>query len=100
MVKSTKVLTLEEIKHIAKLANLSLADGEVLLYQKQLSETLDYINHLNEIDTSKIEPTYQVNGKTNELREDVVAPGLSQEEALANAPKVHNGYFVSKVTWN
>lgn len=88
-----------DIKHIAKLANLPLTADETIKFQEQLSEIVGYINDLNQIDTKNVPPTAQVTGKTNEFRQDEVTPSLSQEDALKNAPKSHNGFFVSKIKW-
>lgn len=93
-------LTVEEVEHIAKLANLPLSQKEKSQFQKQLAETIEYINHLQEVETKDLPPTSQVTGKTNELREDEVVPGLSQEEALRNAPRRYQGYFVTKFVWD
>lgn len=92
-------LTVEEVKHIAHLANLPLNDEETKIFQAQLAETIEYINHLQEISTKNITPTSQVTGKTNEFRKDEVAPSLSQEEALRNSPNTYKGFFVSKIVW-
>ena len=88
-----------DTQHIAKLANLPLTADEAQKLRKELEETIEFVNHLSEVNTKGVQPTSQVTGKTNEFREDTITPGLSQEEALKNAPKTHNGYFVSKVTW-
>lgn len=92
-------LSIDEIKHIAKLANLPLTDEEIKKYDAQLSETLNYVDDLNELDTKNIVPTPQVTGKENEFREDEIKPCLTQQEALKNA-KSHNGFFVAKISWN
>lgn len=84
------------VSHVAKLANLPLTDEEKKKFEKQLSETLDYVNQLNEIDTKGVEPTSQVTGLENVTREDVIKPSFSQEEALANAKSKHNGLFKVK----
>lgn len=85
-----------DIKQVAKLANLPITPQEEKKLEKELSETLDYIATLNSIDTKNVEPTSQVTGLTNVLREDKSQPSLSQEEALANAKSTHNGFI--KVT--
>lgn len=85
-----------DISHIAKLANLSLSKEEKKKYEKQLNETLSYINNLTEIDTKDAEPTSQVTGLENVTREDTVTPSLSQEEVLKNAKFTHNGFFKVK----
>ena len=84
-----------DVKHIAQLANLTLTDEEIPKFEKQLSDILTYIETLNKLDTEQVEPTYQVTGLTNVLREDSnPQKSLSQEEALKPAHKKHDGYFV------
>ena len=82
-----------DVKHVAKLANLPLTSEEEERFGKQLAETLDYVSRLEEIDTKNVEPTSQVTGLENVLREDVTAPSLSQDEALANTESQYNGLF-------
>ena len=82
-----------DIKHVAKLANLTLTPQEETLFQKQLEGVVSYISKLNEVDTEGIEPTAHSTGLTNVYRQDEAAPSLSQEEALKNAPRTHNGFF-------
>jgi aspartyl-tRNA(Asn)/glutamyl-tRNA(Gln) amidotransferase subunit C len=62
----------EEIKHLAELARLSLTAEEEERFQGQLDSVLQYINHLNEVDTKNIEPTAQVSGLTDVWRADEV----------------------------
>lgn len=89
-------VTPEEVKKIAKLANLKLQNDEVNLFADQFTQTVDVINELNEIDTTKVQGTYQVNGLSNVTREDEVDSKrvLPQEIALREAKKTHNGFFV------
>lgn len=82
-----------DVKHVAKLANLPLTPEEEKKFDKQLAETLDYVSRLEEIDTKNVEPTSQVTGLENVLREDESAPSLSQDEALSNTKSQHNGLF-------
>ncbi|MEK7558969.1 MAG: Asp-tRNA(Asn)/Glu-tRNA(Gln) amidotransferase subunit GatC [Patescibacteria group bacterium] len=81
------------IKHIAKLANLSISEDEEKKFDSQLAETLKYIEGLNEINTDDVKPTDHVTGQENVLREDTTAPSLSQEEALSNTKTKHKGMF-------
>ena len=74
----------EEVKKIAKLAGLKLAENEAEKFQKQLSDVLDYVAVLDELDTTKVKPTSQVTGLENIIRADETEPSLSQEEALSN----------------
>lgn len=85
-----------DIKHIAKLANLQLSDEELTKFQEQLSETLNYIEDLDEIDTKNLEPKSQVAELKNVASEDKPLPSLSIEEATKNAKQVHNNLFITK----
>ncbi len=85
-----------DVSHVAKLANLPLSEEEKKKFEKQLSETLDYVNQLEEIDTKGVEPTSQVTGLENVTREDVATPSLPQEEVLKNSKNTHNGFFKVK----
>lgn len=85
-----------DISHVAKLANLPLTDEEKKKFEKQLEETITYVESLEKVDTKGVEPTSQVTGLENVIREDVVKPSLSQEEALKNAKQTHNGFFKVK----
>jgi len=86
----------KDVKHVAKLAKLELTSGEIDKFSKQLSEIISYVEELDEVNTSKIEPTSQTTGLENVTREDERKPDdcLSQEEALSGTDKTHNGYFV------
>lgn len=88
-----KKLTEEEVRHIAKLANLPLSPEEVKKFQEQLSSVLEYIDILSKVDTASVTPTSQVTNLQNVLREDEPKPSLTQDKALSNAPKVHKGLF-------
>ena len=83
-----------DVEHVAKLANLPLDEKRLEILGKQLTETLLYIDRLNEIPTEKVEPTSQVTGLTNVTRDDTVSASLPQEAAVENAPETHNGYIV------
>ncbi len=85
-----------DVKKIVKLANLPLNSEEEEKYSGQLSKILDYIEQLNQVDTSDIEPTFNVSGLSNIMRPDKTGDCLTSEEALANAPQKKNGFFVTK----
>ncbi len=84
------------VERVAQLANLPLTDEEKKKFESQLEETLTYIEQLNEVDTKNVEPTSQVTGLENILREDVSQASLSQEQALSNTIAKHNGFFKVK----
>ncbi|CAN5319413.1 Asp-tRNA(Asn)/Glu-tRNA(Gln) amidotransferase subunit GatC [soil metagenome] len=89
-------LTLDDTKHVAKLAKLDLTEDEINKFTPQLSKVLDYISELDEVDTKNTEPTAQTTGLTNVLREDEINPlyTLTQEEALSGTENTKNGFFV------
>lgn len=85
------------VQHIAQLANLPLTVAEEKKLQKELEATLEHVEHLNEIDTSKVEGTNEVTEAINVMREDEIKPSLLQKEALKNAKRTYNGFFVVPV---
>ena len=86
-------VTRDEVKKIALLARLQFTPEEEERLTTELNEILNYMDKLNELDTSKVEPLYHVIETGNVFREDEVQPSLSQEDALKNAPKQFGGYF-------
>ncbi len=89
-------LTKDQVKHVAKLANLPLSDKEEELYSEQLSKILEYVDQLNSVDTKDVEPTFNVSGQENVMRKDETESSLPQEEVLQNASKKERGFFVTK----
>ncbi len=89
-------LTKEQVKKVAKLANLPVTVEEEELYAEQLSGILDYIDLLNTVDTKNVMPTFNVMPEKNVMREDISSESLSQEDAVKNAPHAKDGYFVTK----
>jgi aspartyl-tRNA(Asn)/glutamyl-tRNA(Gln) amidotransferase subunit C len=86
-------LSKDEVRHVAMLARLGLEPGDEEFYAEQLSGILAHIDRLQQLDTEAIPPTAQVVEVANRLREDEPRPGLTQEDALANAPAAVNGFF-------
>ena len=91
--RKTQNAKLINIEHVAKLANLKLTDEEKKTFEPQLTEIIGYISQLEKVDTENIESIGHITGLENVTRKDKAAPSLSQEDALANAPKIHNGFF-------
>lgn len=67
-----KILTREEVLHLAKLAKLTLTEAEIKKYQKQLSQTLDYIENLKQINTDKITSYFYTTSAKNVFEEDKI----------------------------
>lgn len=89
-------LTEEQVKHVAKLAKLTLSSGEIKKFQKQLSAILDYISQLKEVDTRKVEPTSQITGLENIFKKDNKDSSLTQKQALSGSKNIHEGMFKVK----
>lgn len=87
------MITIKDVEHVAKLARLELTDEEKELYTKQLGDVLQYVNQMNEVDTSNIEPMTQVVDFVNVMREDKVVYEQTKEELMKNAPDEENGFF-------
>jgi len=86
-------VTIKDVEHIATLARLSFTDEEKRQFTDQLNTILAYIDQLNSLDTSKVEPLTQVIESNNVFRDDVVVPGLTTDRALANAPARTEEFF-------
>jgi aspartyl-tRNA(Asn)/glutamyl-tRNA(Gln) amidotransferase subunit C len=92
------IIDKETVEKVAHLARLELNETETQEMIKDMSKILDFMAKLNELDTSGVEPLVYMTGDVNVLREDVVKQQITHEEALKNAPKHDEDYFlVAKV---
>jgi aspartyl-tRNA(Asn)/glutamyl-tRNA(Gln) amidotransferase subunit C len=87
-------LSRRDVEHVAHLARLGLTDDELARLEGQLNHIVEQYAVLAELDTDHIPPTAQTIEVDNILREDEVRPGLSQAEALANAPQRAGDHIV------
>lgn len=84
-------ITTDDVRHLAQLSSLHLSDDEIGNLQQDLENIVNYINHLGELDTTGVEPTYQVTGLENVWRDDVVEPqSVSREQLLQLAADATN----------
>lgn len=83
-----------DLSRAVKLARIELTPDEEQRLASQLGEVLQYVEKLNELDVSNVEPTAHATPLSNVMREDEPRESLSQEEALRNAPKTANGLFM------
>ena len=91
------VISDETMEYVGILAKLELSDAEKEAAKKDMESMLDYIDKLNELDTSNVEPMSHVFPVHNVFREDVVVNGDEHEKTLANAPaKKDNAFKVPK----
>ena len=86
-------ITRKEVEHVARLARLELSEAEKEEMTAQLDAILGYMEKLNQVDTSDVEPTTTVIPMVSVMRDDEVRPSLGQEDALANAPDREDVFF-------
>jgi aspartyl-tRNA(Asn)/glutamyl-tRNA(Gln) amidotransferase subunit C len=89
----------DDIKKLSDLADLDVSGQEGKLADA-LSETLDYVKTLEELDTENVEETFQVTGLTNVFRDEGSADPLTKEQALSNAREQDSGLFSTKAVFN
>ena len=86
-------LTREEVEHVARLAHVALTEDDVVRFQSQLSQIVQYFDVLRAVDTEGVPPTSQSLPLENVMRPDETLPPLEQDAVLANAPVRSDGYF-------
>ncbi len=82
-----------DIEKVARLARLELSEEEKVTFGNQLEQILTYMEQLNRLDTTGVEPTSHAIPVHNVFREDEVKASLGQEEVLAIAPDEEDGHF-------
>lgn len=87
-------ISIEEVKKIAELARIELTPVEEKRHAETISAVLDYMKILNEVDTSGVEPTFQVTGLTNVFRQDTIEPCAFVAELVGQMPQAENGELV------
>lgn len=93
----------EDVRHIAKLARLGISMAEEVKFQKELSSVLDYIDLLNEVDVSNVEPTYHPMTeffKKNVVRKDIGEKQEIADELIKLAPQTKDRYIKVKSILN
>lgn len=75
-----------DVAYVAELARIALSDGECVKFQSQLETIVNYVEKINELDLTDIEPTMHGQVTTNFFREDVPRESLNREDVLCNAP--------------
>ena len=86
-------ITRKDVEHVAHLARLNLSEDELQTMTGQLDNILSYVDKLEELDTSDVQPTSHVFSVLNAFREDVEKESLSQEEAVKNGPQQNGEMF-------
>ena len=86
-------VTLKDVEHIARLARLEFSEAEKETFTHQLNAILAYVEQLDKLETTSVEPLSHVIEYQNVFREDVVQSGLTPSEALKNAPAKTEKFF-------
>lgn len=86
-------LSEKDVQYVAKLARLEVTDQETAKYTQQLANILQYVEQLNKLDTSNVEPLTHPLDVKNVFRKDELKPSLTQTEVLSNGPEVQSGHF-------
>jgi len=87
-------ITTSDVEHVAHLARLSFDANEIDAFTRQLNDIIEFVDMLDALDTSGVEPTTRALELLNVFRNDEVKPSLSVEQATANAPVAEDGAFV------
>ena len=87
------MITVKDVEHVAKLARLELTEEEKEKYAGQLGDVLKYVEQMNEVDTSNVEPMAHAIDFVNVVREDTVKYEQTKEELMQNAPDEEDGFF-------
>jgi len=83
----------QDVEHVARLARLSLNPDDLKTMTGQMDAILGYVDKLNELDTSGIEPMAHAVPMSNAFREDEITEPIGVEQALQNAPQRNDNYF-------
>ena len=81
------------VRHIAKLARIAMTDGEVEALVPELNNILGWIEQLQEVDVTGVEPMTAVIPNTLRMRDDIVTDGGKRDDLLKNAPVAEHGFF-------
>lgn len=87
-------LKIEDVKKVSKLARIHMEDEKLEQLAPQLSNIINFVEQLSEVDTDNVEPLANVVDITLQLREDKTTDGGYSEKVLKNTPETTQGYFV------
>ena len=87
------MIEIKDVEHVAKLARLDLTENEKEKFANQLSSILEYVEEMNEVDTTDVEPMSHAIHFVNVMREDEVQYEQTKEELMKNAPFEEDGFF-------
>jgi aspartyl-tRNA(Asn)/glutamyl-tRNA(Gln) amidotransferase subunit C len=85
----------KDVLHVASLAHLELDEAEIDRFAEQMAKILEYVDALNQVDTTGVKPTSHAVFLTHAFREDAPKAHLDRQAGLANAPEQEDGYFLA-----
>lgn len=83
----------KDVEHVAKLARLEIDEADKPKFARQLGDILKYVEMMNEVDTTGVEPMNHSIDFSNVMREDIPIYEQTREELMANAPDVESDFF-------
>ena len=86
-------VTNEQVRHIAKLARIAMSDEEIERLVPELNNILGWVEQLQEVDVSGVQPMTAVIANHQRFRDDEVTAGAIRDKVLANAPMAEHGFF-------
>jgi len=86
-------ISIQDVMHIAKLAKLTFSEAELEQFTRELNQIIEYVEKLNELDTSNVEPLSHTTAIHNVMRADQVTTSLPVEKVLENAPSREGNFF-------
>lgn len=84
----------DQVLHVAGLARLNIDESQTDMFAEQLGDILEYVETLNQLDTTDVPPTFHAVDISNAFREDRIQPHLNRKEAVSNAPEEEDGNFI------
>ena len=90
---ANKNITIDEVKHIAKLSKLDIPDDQLDYYASEMDKILEYFKTISKVDTSNIEPLTHITDKYNAVREDTTDRCIENKEFIDNCPDSFGHYI-------
>ena len=90
---TNKKITVDEVKHIAKLSKLDIPDDKLNYYVEEMNRILDYFKIISTVDTSNIEPLTHITDSYNISREDIIGDCINNKEFIDNCPESFGHYI-------
>ncbi|MBK8661979.1 MAG: Asp-tRNA(Asn)/Glu-tRNA(Gln) amidotransferase subunit GatC [Ignavibacteriales bacterium] len=88
-------ISVDDVRYVAKLSMLEFEEDELIQFTKEFNKIIEYVDQLNDLDLSDIEPLYHpIEGSKATLREDITQKSISHDEAFLNAPDHEDGFFI------